>query len=266
MAWIQRTDGKIIVTAAGKAYTPECPPPDECCDATTWPPWGGGDTPPWFETDPPPAPQTGECASGCDSCGCTEPCTPRPDGLHVACCRPQSPTEIVVRFSGTATGRIDYEPGTSGDLLSQEVLVEESSTWSSISGLTGTYRQRQWTNNVLTLDLSTDASARDDDCPVPPTGVFVGYSLSLPLGPPCYGLRSLIETVAGGTRTSSIYSDCRRSFFRQTFSAAIPGDRTTSSSTQTFLQVTYTPDGCTTPRLCDPAAGGAFIPDGGSLP
>lgn len=233
---------------------------DACCGGPGWPPWPPGDTPPWFDTGQPPAPQSGECSPGCDSCGCTQPCTPRPDGLHVACCRPESPTETVIRFSGTLTGRIDYEPGTAGDLLSQETLIEESSTWSSISGLTGTRRQRDWANGVLVVDVTTDPGLQDDDCPVPPIAVNVGFGLNAPPGPPCYGLRSLSETVTGGTRVSTIYSDCRRSFYRQTFEADIPGDRTTSSNTQTFMQVTYTPDGCTTPRLCDPATNGGFLP------
>ena len=260
MTVYQKADGKTLVDSSGRLLTPECPPSEACCGSPEFPPWPPGDKPPWFDDGTPPAPTTGECPTGCLQCGCTPPCTPRTDGYHIACCQPESPTEIIVRFSGTATGRIDYEPGGSGDLLNQEIEVQQDSTWSSISGLTSTRREREWSNGVLIRDVTFEADAPPADCPVPPTGVFVGFNVTPPPGSPCYGLKTIAETISGGTRTSTMYSDCRRSYFQQSASSSIPGDRSGTATTQTFMQVTYTPDPCTTPRLCDPATNGGFIP------
>ncbi len=264
MTVYQKSTGETLVDSSGRLLTPECPPSEECCPSSPFPPWTPGDEPEWMDPNPEPAPASGECPSGCVACSdCRAPCDPRSDGLSIRCCSPESPDTITINVAGSLRTEIN--------VIGSPLFVE-TYTWSGVRTIvpgvsdttTATYRLVRTEGATTVLDVTTPLDLPENECPVPAefAVLFTGGT-----GTPsrlCHGAysRSDAESFSGGssTRTETGYSDCRRSYWSAQKNIDYTDGSYNYSESQAFAQITYSPDTCRTPRLCDPTTGGGFIP------
>jgi hypothetical protein len=265
MTVYQKSTGETLVDSSGRLLTPECPPSEECCPSSPFPPWTPGDEPEWMDPNPEPSPASGECPSGCVACSdCRTPCDPRSDGLSIRCCSPEDPDTITINVAGSL--RIEI------NVIGSPLFVE-TYTWSGVRTIvpgvsdttTATYRLVRTEGATTVLDVTTPLDLPENECPVPADfgQAFTGVNGGTP-SRTCHGAYSTTDTSTGGgttlTRTQNGYSDCRRGYFAATSDEVRTDGYRLQGETQAFAQITYSPDTCRTPRLCDPAAGGGFIP------